>query len=113
MKRFTRLVPAAVVALAAIGGTWAHAGAQGVPPVRGGMTVRPITQDPTASVPRVSLEELKKLIAADDVLIVDVRGDETYREGHIPGAISIPLADVEKRAGELRKTPKKIVTYCS
>jgi rhodanese-related sulfurtransferase len=34
----------------------------------------------------VSLEEARKLVASDEVDVVDLRDDEGWREGHIPGA---------------------------
>jgi len=35
-------------------------------------------------------------------VLVDVRTDEEYREGHIPGAIHIPHDQVEQRLDELK-----------
>lgn len=40
-----------------------------------------------------------------DVTLLDVRTVEEYSEGHIPGAINIPLDDLRDRLGEL--DPKK------
>ena len=70
--------------------------------------------DPPA-VPRISVDDFKKLHAASDVLVVDVRSDASFREGHIPGATWVALADIERRANELRKKVRSrpIVTYCS
>jgi predicted methyltransferase len=62
---------------------------------------------------RISLDEVKRLITADGVVILDVRDAESYKGGHIPGARLIPLEDVERRAAELRSLQKPIVTYCS
>lgn len=80
-----------------------------------GAPQRPMaTIDPPA-VPRISVDDFKKLHAAGDVLVVDVRSESSFREGHIPGAIGVPLADIDRRANELRKKVKSrpIVTYCS
>jgi 3-mercaptopyruvate sulfurtransferase SseA len=65
------------------------------------------------AVERVTQDEIKKLIAADKALVVDVRSAEAYKGGHIPGAISVPLADIEKHLAELKATKKAIVTYCT
>ena len=72
------------------------------------------TIDPPA-VPRISVDDFKPLHAAAEVLIVDVRSEASFREGHIPGAINVPLADIERRVSDLRKKVKSrlIVTYCS
>jgi phage shock protein E len=34
-------------------------------------------------------------------VIVDVRGPEEFRAGHLPGAVNIPLAELERRKNEL------------
>jgi rhodanese-related sulfurtransferase len=46
-----------------------------------------------------------------DVLVLDVRSAEAYAEGHIPGALSLPLPEL---AGKLATLPKDktLVTYC-
>lgn len=45
------------------------------------------------------------------VTIVDVRPPEEFAAGHVPGAINIPIEDLEKRIGELPKR-KEVVAYC-
>jgi precorrin-6B methylase 2 len=62
---------------------------------------------------RMPLPELKERWRQDAVLVVDVRDDESYRAGHIPRAISIPLDLLEDHLAELRKQSRPIVTYCS
>jgi len=62
---------------------------------------------------RITLPDLKKLVDANNVLIVDVRSAEAYKEGHIAGAISAPLAEIEKHLTELKASKKPIVTYCT
>jgi len=62
---------------------------------------------------RITLPELKKLVEAKNVLIVDVRSAEAYKEGHIAGAVSAPLAEIEKHLTELKAAKKPIVTYCT
>lgn len=37
--------------------------------------------------PDISHEELKKAIAEKQVALIDVNGSDSYKEGHIPGAI--------------------------
>ena len=62
---------------------------------------------------RIPYDEFRKLYDSDKVLVLDVRGDASYRAGHIPGAISLPLDMVEKKIHELKKETRPIVTYCS
>ena len=46
-----------------------------------------------------------------DLLLLDMRDREDYRRGHIEGAISMPLEEIDKRYRNLPKD-KDIVTYC-
>ncbi|HEX9109169.1 MAG TPA: rhodanese-like domain-containing protein [Longimicrobiales bacterium] len=46
-------------------------------------------------------------------LYVDVRTPEEFAAGHLPGAINIPVADLEQRWTELKSYPQRqIVLYC-
>jgi rhodanese-related sulfurtransferase len=62
---------------------------------------------------RLPLDEAKKALDEGRIVLLDVRAVEAYRNGHIPGALSIPLDDVAAKAGELKKTGKRIVAYCA
>lgn len=68
-----------------------------------------------AAAPRISIAELRKLQAADTVLVIDVRDAQSFATGHIPGARSIPLGTLvdSARVAELKGTPKQIVLYCA
>ena len=59
----------------------------------------------------VSNEELIRRVRAGDTTLIDVRPREEYVAGHIPGAISVPLADLKKRLGDLPKG-RDVVAYC-
>ena len=66
------------------------------------------------SIDSLALVDSKKLLARarkGEVLVLDVRPDEEYRAGHIPGAMSIPTSELKKRLGELPRD-KMIVAYC-
>ena len=57
-------------------------------------------------------EELaKRLRRKDDLMVIDVRPAEEYAAGHVPGAVSIPVAELKRRLKELPKN-KEIVAYC-
>ncbi len=59
----------------------------------------------------IMIDEAKRLIETEDVTLLDVRTAEEYKEAHIRGAISIPLAELDNRTEELNKS-KKIIVYC-
>jgi 3-mercaptopyruvate sulfurtransferase SseA len=62
---------------------------------------------------RIDWQAFKKLYDAKAIELIDVRGDVFFESGHIPGARSIPLEQVEKRATQLRRSKKPIVLYCA
>jgi ArsR family transcriptional regulator len=59
----------------------------------------------------VDAEELRRLIRAGDVVVLDVRPAVEFAAGHIPTARSIPLRELEKRLRELPRR-RQIVAYC-
>jgi rhodanese-related sulfurtransferase len=50
--------------------------------------------------------------AATDVVVIDARGKDAWDQGHIPGAIHLPHADIPARAAELLDQDRPVVTYC-
>ena len=70
--------------------------------------------------PRISQQDFKKLIAAKSVVIVDTRNEDAYAEGHITGAVLLPLEGrltwpepFEKTVATFIATRKAVVTYCA
>jgi len=55
--------------------------------------------------------ELLERARAGTVLVLDVRPTEEYRAGHIPGALSVPLPELERRLEEL-PGDKEVIAYC-
>lgn len=41
--------------------------------------------------------------------VVDVRSPEEYAAGHVPGAVNIPLDEVDSRRAELATTPVHVI----
>jgi len=61
---------------------------------------------------RVTVEELRAALDKGTAIVVDVRGESSYKAGHIKGSLWIPETEIAGRAKELPKD-KLIVTYCS
>ena len=59
----------------------------------------------------VAAAHLLELVRNGLVTVLDVRPPEEYEAGHLPGAVNIPLRELEKRLGELDRT-QEIVAYC-
>jgi rhodanese-related sulfurtransferase len=80
--------------------------------VSGGMLVWPLLRKGTGG-PWVNTLEATQLINRSDALVIDLRSAEEYAKGHVLGAKSMPLADLERRAGELEKhKAKPVIVYC-
>ncbi len=56
-------------------------------------------------------DELEDRLEKDDVILLDVRPEEEYRTGHIPGARSVPVDTLEARLEEL-PDDGEVVAYC-
>lgn len=52
-------------------------------------------------------------INREDALVVDVRTADEFVRGHVPNAKHVPLADLEKRSGELAKGDRPIILCCA
>ena len=59
----------------------------------------------------VDRETLLGRVRRGEVTVLDVRPSEEYAAGHIPGALSVPLADLEQRLAELPRD-REVVAYC-
>ena len=61
----------------------------------------PATKTPADGVRRVTITELKDMLAKNEAIVIDVRNEETYKVAHIKGAKLIPESEVVKRSDEL------------
>jgi rhodanese-related sulfurtransferase/predicted transcriptional regulator len=59
----------------------------------------------------VDRDELRKRLRRGDVILVDVRPTEEYEAGHIEGARSIPIDELDDRLAEL-PADREVVAYC-
>ena len=62
-------------------------------------------------VPEVLAEDAFARSASGEAVIVDVRESDEWEAGHIPGALHIPLAELEARWPELRATDS-VIAVC-
>ncbi len=81
----------------------------------GGKTVEQMISEAASKIRFMSLEELRRQIEAntDDMIILDVREKDAYKESHIPLAINIPRGQLELRVNEILPDPtQRILVYC-
>ncbi len=65
-------------------------------------------KDSLEPIPR---KELLERVRDNLVTVLDVRPAEEFNAGHVPGAINIPLCELEQRLDELGDK-KEVVAYC-
>ncbi|WP_433078505.1 rhodanese-like domain-containing protein [Dactylosporangium sp. CA-052675] len=60
------------------------------------------------------VSDVHSALAAGDgnLVVVDSRGEQAWDQGHIPGAVHLPTADIAARARELVDPGREVVTYC-
>jgi len=80
----------------------------------GGKTVAQMLSDAAASVPFMSMAQLKENIenGRSDMTILDVRERDAYESGHVPGAFHLPRGQLELRVNEELKDPTRRILVC-
>ena len=81
----------------------------------GGKTVAQLLAEAAATVPFMSLTELKARVEAaqQNLIVLDVRERDAYESGHIPGARLLPRGQLELRVNDDLPDPtQRILAYC-
>jgi glyoxylase-like metal-dependent hydrolase (beta-lactamase superfamily II)/rhodanese-related sulfurtransferase len=80
----------------------------------GGKTVAQMLAEAAATVPFMSLAELKARTDAgsDELILLDVREREAYEAGHIPGAKLLPRGQLELRVNQELPDPLRRIVAC-
>lgn len=81
----------------------------------GGKSVAQLLAEAAATVPFMSLAELKTRIehADNDLVVLDVRERDAYEAAHIPGARLLPRGQLELRVNDVLPDPtQRILTCC-
>ena len=72
--------------------------------------VQSYTDDPSDPEP-LDAEALQARIRAGDAIVLDVRPTNEYDAAHLPGALSIPLEELEARIAEIPRE-REVIAYC-
>lgn len=56
-------------------------------------------------------QEVRELLDSQAIHLVDVREAHEWADGHIPGAIHLPLSELSARVGDLPQG-KPVILYC-
>jgi len=61
-----------------------------------------------------STHEVTNLLNRDEGVVIDIRDEDAYKKGHITGAMSLPVAELEKKLKRLQKyKDKPIIISCA
>ncbi len=60
---------------------------------------------------QLNRDEAKELLVSDEVLVADVRDEESYQQGHIDGAIHLTMTALQEFCDQNEKS-NPILLYC-
>lgn len=64
--------------------------------------------------PKLSPQAATRLINRENAMVLDIRPKKEFQSGHITGALNIPLAELDKRIGELEKYRQRpLIVVCN
>jgi glyoxylase-like metal-dependent hydrolase (beta-lactamase superfamily II)/rhodanese-related sulfurtransferase len=80
----------------------------------GGKSVQQMLNEAAATVPFMSLGELRDRLGVDGsaLRVLDVRERDAYEAGHVPGAVSLPRGQLELRVNEVLPDPTVRIVVC-
>ena len=78
----------------------------------GGMTAWRSEGRPVNRIELIAPDELARMLESDELLVLDVRDEDEYAEGHIPGSVHLPYGELPDRQGELPRD-RAIAAICS
>ena len=63
---------------------------------------------------QISQEEAKEMMDAQEVIILDVREQDEYDSGHIPGAVLLPVGTIDETtaAEVIPEKDSTVLVYC-
>ena len=59
----------------------------------------------------VTRKELVRRLCSGGVMVLDVRPEDEFRLGHLPGAVNIPLRELKARLSQFKRS-REIIAYC-
>jgi molybdopterin/thiamine biosynthesis adenylyltransferase/rhodanese-related sulfurtransferase len=78
------------------------------------LTYRELLQQTKAEISEVDATHARELLEQGEPVVVDVREQDEWDEGHIPGAVHIPRGHLESRIERAAPDPsRQVVIYCS
>ena len=77
-------------------------------------TYRELLQQTRSEISEIDANQARERIESGEPVVVDVREQDEWDEGHIPGAVHVPRGHLESRIERLAPDPvRPVVVYCS
>src|SRR4026208_117396 len=74
---------------------------------------KPLSAEASIEHQTISRDELRAGLRDRSLIVIDVLPKEAYAEAHIPGAVSLPVAEIEAKARQvIPNLTQAIVVYC-
>ena len=72
------------------------------------------SQSSSAGYQQISLQDAKQMMDEQDVILLDVREQDEFDSGHIPGAVLLPVGtiDEESAAAVIPEKDSTVLVYC-
>ena len=76
--------------------------------------VQPVPSTSNSNLEMISLATAKEHFESENALFVDARHEFDFQQGHIRGAVNIPLKDIDIQIARLNKISKDklLIVYC-
>lgn len=72
-----------------------------------------LKRDVSNNISEINYVQMNEILKNNsNIIILDVRSIQEYNEGHINGAINIPLSEIKTKAPNLINYSDTIITYC-
>jgi hydroxyacylglutathione hydrolase len=62
-------------------------------------------------IPDFTLSEVKNGLQTQQVTLLDVRGEDEWRSGHVPGSVNVPLGRLDQQAGDF-PSGRRVIVHC-
>ena len=59
-----------------------------------------------------TMSTIKKLVKEQGATVIDVRNPWEFEEGHVEGAINIPLEEIPMKIDDIREMHQPVIVYC-
>jgi hydroxyacylglutathione hydrolase len=85
----------------------------GIDNVRGWFGAEALQGSARQTIPQLSVSDVATRVRSGSAIIVDVREASEWSQGHIPGAVHVPLGHLAERAAELADGGRQLVLHCA